>query len=43
VANVVVAVDVGDVVEGVDLMGQAYQAFVVGGVVVAYDALTFVE
>jgi hypothetical protein len=43
VVDVVVATDVGDVVEGVDLMGQAYQSFVVDGVVVAYDALTFVE
>jgi hypothetical protein len=43
VVNVVVTMDVGDVVEGVDLMGQAYQSFVVDGVVVAYDALTFVE
>jgi hypothetical protein len=45
VVNVVVAEDVDDVVEGVDLMGQAYQAFVVvvGVVVVVYDALTFVE
>jgi hypothetical protein len=43
VVNVVVTMDVGDVVEGVDLMDQAYQAFVVDGVVVAYDALTFVE
>jgi hypothetical protein len=42
VVNVVVAMDVGDVVEGVDLMGQAYQAFVVVGDVVVYDALTFV-
>jgi hypothetical protein len=42
--NVVVAMDVGDVVEGVDLMDQAYQAFVVVvGVVAVYDALTFVE
>jgi hypothetical protein len=44
VVNVVVAMDVDDVVVGVDLMDQAYQAFVVVvGVVVVYDALTFVE
>jgi hypothetical protein len=44
VVNVAVALDVDDVVEGVDLMDQAYQAFVVVvGVVVVYDALTFVE
>jgi hypothetical protein len=39
--NVVVAVDADGAVEGVDLMGQAYQPFVVVAVVVD-DALTFV-